>query len=50
MILGYQLSTLYKGIFQQKGGTMKARLLYLAYSLAVVGALVASSVAGFRWG
>jgi hypothetical protein len=29
---------------------MKARLLYLAYSLAVIGALVASSLAGGRWG
>jgi hypothetical protein len=44
------LSTLNRGICKRKGGTMKARLLYLAYSLAVVGALVASSVAGFRWG
>lgn len=44
------MSTLYRGIYQEKGGTMKARLLYLAYSLAVVGALVASSVAAYRWG
>ena len=44
------MSTLSRGIYKMKGGTMKARLLYLAYSLAVVGALVASSVAGWRWG
>jgi len=43
------LSTLYRGIFQEKGGTMKARLLYLAYSLAVVGALVASAAAPWWW-
>jgi hypothetical protein len=29
---------------------MKARLLLLAYSLAIVGALVASAVAPYRWG
>ncbi len=29
---------------------MKARLLYLAYSLVVIGALVASSVAPLKWG
>ena len=29
---------------------MKARLLYLGYSLMIVGALVASSVAAFRYG
>lgn len=29
---------------------MKARLLYLAYSVAVVAALAATSIAGFRWG
>jgi hypothetical protein len=29
---------------------MKTRLLYLAYSLAVIGALVASSVAAIKWG
>ncbi len=50
MILGYQLNTLNWGIRKEKGGTMKARLLYLAYSLVVVGAMVASSVAAIRWG
>lgn len=44
------MNTLNKGICPQKGGTMKTRLLYLAYSLAVIGALVASSVAPFKWG
>jgi hypothetical protein len=29
---------------------MKARLLYLAYSLVVIGALVAASAAPLRWG
>jgi len=29
---------------------MKARLVYLAYSLMVIGALVVSSVAAYRWG
>jgi hypothetical protein len=29
---------------------MKTRLLYLAYSAAVLGALVVSSVAAIRWG
>lgn len=29
---------------------MKARLLYLAYSIAAVGAMVASAAAAFRWG
>lgn len=29
---------------------MRAKLLYLAYSLAIVGAMVASSVAAFKWG
>lgn len=38
------------GNLREKGGTMKARLLYLAYTLMVVGALVAASVAGYRWG
>ena len=28
---------------------MKARLLYLGYSLMIVGALVASSVAAWMW-
>ena len=46
MILGYQLSTL-RGISQEKGDVMKARLLYLAYSLAIVGALVASAAAAW---
>lgn len=43
------MNTLYRGISQEKGGTMKARLLYLAYSLAIVGALVGSSVAAYCW-
>jgi hypothetical protein len=50
MILRYQLNTLHWGICQEKGGTMKARLLYLAYSFALVGALVVSSIAAYRWG
>ncbi len=29
---------------------MKARLLYLAYSLAAIGAMAASSAAAIRWG
>jgi len=29
---------------------MKARLLYLAYSVAVVAALAATSIAGWRYG
>ncbi len=29
---------------------MKARLLYLAYSLAALGAVVVSSIAAYRWG
>ncbi len=44
------MNTLNWGIRKEKGGTMKARLLYLAYSFAVVGALVASAIAAPRWG
>lgn len=44
------MNTLNKGICPEKGGTMKTRLLYLAYSLAVIGALVAAAAAPYWWG
>ena len=43
------MSTL-RGISQEKGDAMKARLLYLAYSLAIIGSLVAAAVAPRWWG
>ena len=36
-------------ILREKGGTMKTRLVYLAYSLMVVAALVAAAAAPKMW-